>query len=96
MDTAVGVFAELGFDKDNLQWAIPAVHISEAGLYQNLTTVSGGHYYCPVVFPVFPHASTGFDLNINYPSDYANHKERINKGESIEISAFTLISIDFF
>ena len=89
MDPAVGVFAELGFDKDNLQWAIPAVHISEAGLYQNLTTVSGGHYYCPVVFPVFPHESTGFDLNINYPANYPSQKEQINKGESVEITAFT-------
>ncbi len=89
MDPAVGVFAELGFDKDNLQWAIPAVHISEAGLYQNLTTVSGGHYYCPVVFPAFIHEGHNYDLNVEYPVNYETVKESLNKGQSKAITAFT-------
>ena len=84
-----GVFAELGFDKDDEEWAIPDVHISEAGLYQNLTTVSGGHYYCPVVFPAFIHEGHNYDLNVEYPVNYETVKESLNKGQSKAITAFT-------
>ena len=84
-----GVFAELGFDKDDEEWAIPDVHISEAGLYQNLTTVSGGHYYCPVVFPAFIHEGHNYDLNVDYPVNYETVKESLNKGQSKAITAFT-------
>ena len=84
-----GVFAELGFDKDDEEWAIPDVHISEAGLYQNLTTVSGGHYYCPVVFPAFIHEAHNYDLNVEYPVNYETVKESLNKGQSKAITAFT-------
>ena len=84
-----GVFAELGFDKDDEEWAIPDVHISEAGLYQNLTTVTGGHYYCPVVFPAFIHEGHNYDLNVDYPVNYETVKESLNKGQSKAITAFT-------
>ncbi len=84
-----GVFAELGFDKDDEEWAIPDVHISEAGLYQNLTTVTGGHYYCPVVFPAFIHEGHNYDLNVEYPVNYETVKESLNKGQSKAITAFT-------
>ena len=84
-----GVFAELGFDKDDEEWAIPDVHISEAGLYQNLTTVTGGHYYCPVVFPAFIHEAHNYDLNVEYPVNYETVKESLNKGQSKAITAFT-------